>query len=201
MANKLYNFACDLDFGRAVGCKDVVGGLKKIFLVKYEEGFITKLGFNGSNVNQIDEIASTPDVVAFEFDLRTETSSSTVNINSDDATGTYFNEQILELTLQKIAARDLPLIDILGGGKFHAFALDNNDNCYLYGTLYGMTLTAGAMQTGTAKADLSGFTITLTGREPHTYILKASAGPGTANYPFDGLNPEDISITPGSYPL
>lgn len=200
MANKLYNFACDLDFGRKVGCKDVVGGLKKVFLVKWDESLYSKLGFNGTLPNQIDSITSTPDVEAFEFDLRTETSSSTVNVTSDDATGAYFNEQVLELTLQKINPKDLELLDILGGYKVQAFALDNNDNCFLYGTLFGMTLTAGTMQTGTAKADLSGFNITLTGREPHTYILKKSLGPGTTNYPFDGLDPENIDITVGLYP-
>tara|TARA_R100001463_G_scaffold120069_1_gene176045 strand:- start:302 stop:910 length:609 start_codon:yes stop_codon:yes gene_type:complete len=201
MANKLYNFACDINSGRKVGCKDVIGGIKSVFLFPYDDDLISKLTFDGSQTSVIDDITSSPVVATFRFDVRTETSSFTVNLNSDDANGTYFNEQVIELTLQKISPQDFPMIDILGGGRVQAFVLDNNDNTFLCGTLFGMTLTAGAMQTGTAKADLTGFTITLTGREPKTYILNRTAGPGTSNYPFDALTPdEQITQTPGTYP-
>ena len=201
MANKLYNFACDINAGRKIGCKDVVGGIKSVFLLPYDEDLISKLVFDGTFTSVIDDITSTPDVATFKFDVSTETSSFTNNINSADANGTYFNEQVIELTLQKIAAQDLQMIDILGGGRVQAFVLDNNDNTFLCGTLFGMTLTAGAMQTGTAKADLTGFTITLTGREPKTYMLNRTAGPGSSNYPFDALDPnENITQTAGTYP-
>ena len=201
MANKLYNFACDVNAGRKIGCKDVVGGIKSVFLLPYDEDLLNKLTFDGTLTSVIDDITSTPDVATFKFDVRTETSSFTVNINSDDANGTYFNEQVIELTLQKISAQDLPMIDILGGGRVQAFVLDNNDNTFLCGTIFGMTLTAGAMQTGTAKADLTGFTVTLTGREPKTYMLNKTAGVGSTNYPFDALTPNaQITQTAGTYP-
>ena len=201
MANKLYNFACDVNAGRKIGCKDVVGGIISVFLLPYDEDLLSKLTFDGTLTSVIDDITSSPDVATFKFDVRTETSSFTVNINSDDANGTYFNEQVIELTLQKISAQDLPMIDILGGGRVQAFVLENNGSRFLCGTLFGMTLTAGAMQTGTAKADLTGFTVTLTGREPKTYMLNKTAGVGTSNYPFDALTPnENITQTAGTYP-
>jgi hypothetical protein len=56
------------------------------------------------------------------------------------------------------------------------------------------------MSTGTAKADMSGFTLTFTGQETENYEVIQSAGVGTTNYPFDGLSPnENITITAGTY--
>jgi hypothetical protein len=199
MANKLYNFACDINAGRLVGCKDVIGGIKKVFLMPYDETLVNKLTPNGSDPNLIDDIAA---ITVFQYDLRTGTSSFTSNYTSDDANGTYFNEQVLELQLQKIATRDLASMDKLAQGRVQAFVTDANDNTFIMGTIFGCTLTAGAMQTGTAKGDLSGFTVTLTGQEQTTYILDASAGQGTAKYPFDGLDtPANITITTGTYPV
>ena len=198
MANKLYNFACDINAGRLVGCKDVIGGIKKVFLMPYDETLVSKFTINGSNRNLIDEITA---ITVFQFDLRTATSSYTSNYTSDDANGTFYMEQVLELQLQKIAPQDLPAMDKLAQGRVQAFVTDANDNTFVMGTIFGCTLTAGTMQTGTAKGDLSGFTATLTGQEEMTYILDASAGQGTANYPFDGLdNSGNITVTAGTYP-
>ena len=198
MANKLYNFACDINAGRLVGCKDVIGGIKKVFLMPYEETLVSKLTPNGSNAYLIDDITA---ITVFQFDLRTNTCSYTANINSDDANGTTYFEQVLELQLQKIAPTDFLSTTILAQGRVQAFVTDANDNTFLMGTIFGCSVTGGSLQTGTAKADLSGFTITLTAQEEHNYILDKSAGPGTAKYPFDGLTtPANITITGGTYP-
>ena len=102
MANKLYNFACDINAGRLVGCKDVIGGIKKVFLMPYDETLVSKLTTDGANRNLVTEIAS---ITVYQFDLRTNTSSFTNNYTSDDANGTYYNEQVLELQLQKIMSK------------------------------------------------------------------------------------------------
>jgi|TARA_R100000479_G_scaffold75127_2_gene36446 hypothetical protein len=198
MANKLYNFACDINAGRLVGCKDVIGGIKKVFLMPYDETLVSKLTTSGSNDYLIEEIAS---ITVYQFDLRTNTSSYTSNITSDDANGTTYFEQVLELQLQKIAPLDFPTITNLAQGRVQAFVTDANDNTFLMGTIFGCTVTGGSMQTGTAKADLSGFTITLTAQEEFNYILDKSAGQGTQYYPFDGLdNADNVTVTTGSYP-
>ena len=90
--------ACDITRGRLIDCKDTIGGLKAIFICK---------GYN-NNVEAVAIIATTEMTTAgfatwsgqsgsattvFKYDLVPNLSSMTVNINSDNATGTAFFEQ------------------------------------------------------------------------------------------------------------
>ena len=194
--NKLYKFACNVSEGRLVACKDVIGGISKIFLMTYDEAFLGDLTISS---NEITEIAAT---TVFQFDLRPNTASFNANFTSSDATGTTYYEQVLEVQLQKIVKEDIPNLDNILKGRCQVFILDGNDNVFLLGTRFGCSVTAGAMSTGTAKADLSGFTLTFTAQETENYIVKATAGVGTAKYPFDGIGtPANMTITAGTTPV
>lgn len=194
--NKLYKFACNVSEGRLVACKDVIGGISKIFLMTYDEAFLGDLTISS---NEITEIAAT---TVFQFDLRPNTASFNANFTSSDATGTTYYEQVLEVQLQKIVKEDIPNLDNILKGRCQVFILDGNDNVFLLGTRFGCSVTAGAMSTGTAKADLSGFTLTFTAQETENYIVKATAGVGTAKYPFDGIGtPANMTITVGTTPV
>tara|TARA_R110002020_G_scaffold201176_1_gene403709 strand:- start:23 stop:631 length:609 start_codon:yes stop_codon:yes gene_type:complete len=199
--NKKYNFACAVNDGRILDCKDAIGGIQTIYLNVYDADLLSKLSFGTSSlVNQITDITSTPDVATFKFDLRPNTSSYTATMTSDPVQGTTYYEQVLEVVLQKIHAEDLHHLDTILKGRVQAWVLDANDNVFLLGTRFGLDVTAGAMSTGTAKADMSGFTLTFTGQETENYEVIQSAGVGTTNYPFDGLSPnENITITAGTY--
>ena len=195
--NKFYRFGCDVSEGRLVACKDVIGGINKIFLMTYDNSFIGDLTIAS---NEITEIGAATTV--YQYDLRPNTASYNANFTSNDANGTTYYEQVLEVTLQKIVKQDIPNLDNILKGRCQVFVLDANDNLFLLGTRFGCSVTAGAMSTGTAKADLSGFTMTFTAQETENYIVKASAGVGTAKYPFDGIGtPANITITAGTTPV
>tara|TARA_R100000655_G_scaffold348_13_gene1463 strand:- start:2714 stop:3313 length:600 start_codon:yes stop_codon:yes gene_type:complete len=197
--NKFYKFACDVTAGRLLGCKDVIGGINKIFLQAYDEDLINGLQFG--SLALVNEIEDVPAITVFQYDLRQGTGSYTSNFTSDDATGTTYYEQVLEVTLQKIESEDLSQLDLILKGRCQVYVLDNNDNLFLLGTKYGCTVTAGAMSTGTAKGDLSGFTLTFTGQEQENFIFKPTAGVGTDKYPFDGVTTDaNVTITAGTYP-
>ena len=93
--------ACNLTRGLLVDCKDQIGGLKKIFFTQSYCGDIrASATFNGTNALQMDtagfanwDIYGGSTVNVFQYDLRPNLSSMTVNINSDPATGTTFFEQ------------------------------------------------------------------------------------------------------------
>ena len=195
MANKFYEFACNVSEGRLVACKDVIGGIRKIYLKTFDDAFLGDLTISS---NEITEIAAT---TVYQYDLRANTATYNSNFTSSDANGTTYYEQVLEVQLQKIVKQDLPNLDNILKGRCQVFILDANDNVFLMGTRFGCTVTAGAMSTGTAKADLSGFTLTFTAQETENYIVKATAGVGTAKYPFDGIDtPANITITAGTTP-
>ena len=196
MANKKYDFSCDLSSGRLVPCKDSIGGINKIYLLPYNETLFNKFTFSD---NEITEIGS---LTLFKYDLRANTSGYTSTFTTSDENGTSFYEQTLEAQLQKIVKEDLNALDILLKGRCQVFVLDANDNVFVMGTRFGCSVTAGAMTTGTGKADLSGFTLTFTAQETENYIVKKSSRkPAEASYPFDSITtPANITITSGTTP-
>ena len=196
--NKKYNFACAVNDGRLLDCKDAIGGIQTIYLAPYSADLLSGLLFGAASLeNEITEIGA---VTVYKFDLRPNTSSYTANMTSDPAQGTTYYEQVLEVVLQKIHAEDLHHLDVILKGRVQAFVLDANDNVFLLGTRFGLDVTAGAMSTGTAKADMSGFTLTFTGQETQNYEVIPSAGVGTDKYPFDAITtPANITIEVGTY--
>ena len=196
MANKFYEFGCDVSEGRLVPCRDSIGGIQKVYLMTYDEELFNKFTFSG---NEITEISA---ITIYKYDVRANTSGFTSTITGSDENGTTFYEQTLELQLQKIVKEDLANLDNIAKGRCQIFVLDANDNVFVLGTRFGCSVTAGAMSTGTAKGDLSGFTLTFTAQETENYIVKKSSGnPGATKYPFDNITtPANITITAGTTP-
>ena len=191
--------ACNLTRGLLVDCKDQIGGLKKIFFTEsYCSDIRASATFNGTNVLQMDtagfanwDIYGGSTVNVFQYDLRPNLSSVTVNINSDPATGTTFFEQTLSLTLQKLTVAQTNELKLISYNRSQIFVLDNNDNVFLLGMDNGCDISGGTAVTGAAKGDMSGFTLELRAEEKDPLIwLPATAGGGTAKYPFDGLSDE-----------
>ena len=71
---------------------------------------------------------------------------------------------------------------------------------FLLGIDNGCYITGGTVITGTAKGDLTGYTIEWGAEERNALVeLPASAGAATAKYPFDGLTDEaNLTITVGT---
>lgn len=200
MANKLYNFSCDVGDGRLVGCADAIGGVQKVYLMTYDEGLLSKFTFSADASKR--KIASiTANITVHQYDLRPNTASYNANITTSDENGTSFFEQVLEVALAHIEPKDLNYLNNLIQGRCQIFVLDANDNLFLMGAKFGCTVTGGAMSTGTAKADRNGFTLTFTAQEQVNYMT-ISAGAGTSGFPFDGITDHGtyISIDTGDYP-
>jgi hypothetical protein len=196
MANKLYNFACDVSEGRLVPCKDSIGGIQKVYFMTYDEGLFSKFTLSGSEITEITAIT------IYKYDLRANTSGYTSTFTTSDENGTTFYEQTLEVQLQKIVKEDLAHLDNITKGRCQVFVLDANDNVFVMGTRFGCSVTAGAMVTGTAKGDLSGFNLTISSQETENYIVKKSSGnPSASGYPFDNIStPGNVTITAGTTP-
>ena len=200
--------ACNLTRGLLVDCKDQIGGLKKIFFTQsYCSDIRASATFNGTNALQMDtagfanwDIYGGSTVNVFQYDLRPNLSSVTVNINSDPATGTTFFEQTLSLTLQKLTVAQTNELKLISYNRSQVFVLDNNDNVFLLGMDNGCDISGGTAVTGAAKGDMTGFTLELRAEEKDPLIwLPATAGGGTAKYPFDGLSDEaSLNIAVGT---
>ena len=191
--------ACNLTRGLLVDCKDQIGGLKKIFFTQsYCSDIRASATFNGTNALQMDtagfanwDIYGGSTVNVYQYDLRPNLSSMTVNVNSDPATGTTFFEQTLSITLQKLSVAQTNELKLISYNRSQVFVLDNNDNVFLLGMDNGCDVSGGTAVSGAAKGDMTGFTLELRAEEKDPMIwLPATAGGGTAKYPFDGLSDE-----------
>ena len=192
--------ACNLTRGLLVDCKDQIGGLKRIFFVNTYSADIRASGTFSDNVMTTAGFASWDIfggtyVNVFQYDLRPNLSSMTVNINSDPATGTTWFEQTLSLTLQKLSVAESNEIKLISYNRVQVFVQDNMDNVFLLGMDNGCDVSGGTAITGAAKGDLSGYTLELRAEEKDPMIwIKPTSGGGT-DYPFDQLSDADADLT------
>jgi len=152
--------ACDLTIGRAVPCKDVVGGIKSVYFVDF--GDFGAIAYDATNSDAIETIAGTP--TAFQYDVKGN-SSFTQNVNSSRENGTTFYEQVLELTFTKLDKQSHKELKLMAFGRPHVFVEDYNGNIFLMGLEFGAEITGGTIVTGAAMGDLSGYTLSLTAQE------------------------------------
>jgi hypothetical protein len=152
--------SCDLTLGRKEVCKDSVGGLNAVYFVNF--GDLGAITYDSTNTDVIDAIAGDPD--AFKYELK-GASTFTQNINSSREAGTTFFEQVLELTFKKLTPKDHKELKLLSFARPHVIVEDYNGNFFLAGLEHGCDVTGGTIVTGGAMADLSGYTLTLTGME------------------------------------
>ena len=179
--------SCNLSAGRAVPCKDVVGGIQKCFF----------LDFNslGSVTLTADEITDADGTFsAYEYDVKGG-SSLEQTITSSRETGTTFFEQVLTLNLTKLSKEDNVQIKLLAYGRPQVAVVDNNGNAFLMGLVHGADAAGGTISTGTAMGDLSGYTLTMTAQEalPANFIDGA-----TLANPFIGLASATETIVVGT---
>ena len=196
--------ACDITRGRLIDCKDAIGGLKAIYICKaFSNNISAEAIINTSEMTTAGFATwsgGSGSIEVFKYDLVQNLSSMTVNINSDNATGTAFFTQALSITLQKIDHDTTNELRLMAYSRSQVFVQDALDNVFLLGIDNGNFVTGGTVITGTAKGDLTGYTIEWGAEERNALIqLPASAGAATAKYPFDGLSDEaNLTITVGT---
>ena len=196
--------ACDLTRGRKIDCKDSIGGLKAIYICKaYSDNISATATINTTEMTTAGFASWSccgGTVEVFKYNLVANLSSLTVTTNSDNANGTLFFTQALSITLQKIDHDMTNELRLMGYSRAQIFVQDENDNVFLLGIDGGCHVSGGTVITGTAKGDLTGYTIEWSAEERNAVIqLPDSAGPATDKYPFDGLSDEaDLTITGGS---
>ena len=154
--------SCDLTSGRAWQCKEQTGGIVAVYFANF--GDLTGLSVTSGNIT-----TGLTGKTLYKYVLPEYTASLTENLNASPENGTIFYEQVLEMTLHKLRAGDRNEIKLLAKGRPHIIIEDNNGNKLLAGFQKGMDVTAGTAVTGAAGGDLSGYTLTFTGREVDSF--------------------------------
>lgn len=173
--------ACSLTLaGRGVGCKDALGGIKRIYVAEWVDGI-------WEDIASGEVSGSTAAITFYTYDMTRGSGSLNQTITSDLAAGTVFFDQVCSVTFNKAAAADITEISNLVKGRMAVLVEDNNGNWFVMGHLNGVEVSGGTAQTGTAAGDQNGFTLEFSAQE----VAPAPFLALTAGAPTD----TDITIT------
>jgi len=173
--------ACTLTLaGRGVGCKDALGGIKRIYVAEWVDGI-------WEDIASGEVAGSTAAITFYTYDMTRGSGSLNQTITSDLAAGTVFFDQVCSVTFNKAAAADITEISNLVKGRMAVLVEDNNGNWFVMGHQNGVEVSGGTAQTGTAAGDQNGFTLEFSAQE----VAPAPFLDLTAGAPTD----TDITIT------
>lgn len=151
---------CLLTQGFLLECNEGVGGVKEIFIANWET-FSAGVTFTGNIITAL------PDVVLYRYQPNRNTGGVTTTPTPNLENGTLYYVQAVELTLGKLDPDKKAELELLSKAKVAVFVRLYDDQIMMVGRTDGAFLTAGTYQSGKAKGDLNGYTLTLTAEEPN----------------------------------
>ena len=158
--------SCDISHGRLEPCKDVVGGLKNIYVLNY--GLYDETDITYSATVGLEDLITGISLPAlssiYKFELK-GTNSFETTITSSRENGTTFFEQVLSVQLKKQDAITHKQVKLLSYGRPNIIVETNAGQYFIAGLLRGMDVTAGTISNGTALGDMNGYSLTFTGQE------------------------------------
>ena len=165
--------ACELTTGRALDCKDAIGGVKAVYFCQLEDATIT------SSNGAITDLDLSP-AQLYKYNLVRGTASFTETITASAENGTVFYEPSVNIKLHKLSVGDANEIKLLAQNRLLLFvetnAVDANGKRQIWccGSENGMEMTTGTANSGVAFGDMSGYDLTFVGMETIPCLLYTS---------------------------
>jgi len=144
--------ACDITAGRVRPCKDSLGGNKLVYLFNAVEDPFTILAGEATAINVLV-------TEAFKYELEGDGNILDQSMPSDRNTFSKVNTQTITLVLKVPDAATNAEFNLLVAGFTQAVMVDRNGNHYAVGIDDFIDWTV-VPNTGGAKADLNGYTLT-----------------------------------------
>ena len=180
--------ACNLTRGRAINCKDQIGGLSAIF--------VTDFGGLGTITYSSDAISNmSGSFTIFKYDLNGQANTFTTTATSSRENGTTFFASTLSVTLPKLSKEENAELKLLAFGRPHIIAVDRNGNAFLLGTINGCSLESATLTSGAAQGDMSGYTMEFQSEEASAPDFINGA---TAANPLAGMSSATVTVTVGT---
>jgi hypothetical protein len=162
--------SCSLTTGYALGCRDSIGGINRI----YVQAFNPTGSVNTNNSGLVTGFTGYASGGFFEYDLTKATSSMTETVNANSENGTLFYTPEITFSINKLQVAVRNELRLLARNRVIVIVKDNNSRYWLLGADNGLEVSAGTAGTGTAFGDRNGFEMTLSGMESNPLLLIAS---------------------------
>jgi hypothetical protein len=182
--------ACVLSSGFLLDCNEGVGGVKEIFIAPWN-AFAAGVTQDGDGI--ITDFTVAAPVTVYRYQPNRNTGAVTITPTANLENGTLYFVQAVELTLGKLDNDKRKELENLSKAKVAVFVRLYDDQIMMAGTTDGCFLTAGTYQSGKAKGDLNGYTLTLTAEEPTQPLFLEPYTAGDT--PFSNFAP-DIVVSP-----
>jgi len=161
---------CALSQSFDLDCRDSVGGVKSCRFASLEDYLALSPVVSAG---AITSITGTP--TFFKYEQLKETSSLTETINGNSQNGTvYFTPEVV-VVLSKLDVTKRNEIKVLAQQRLVAIVEGNDGAYWVVGWQNGLELNAGTSATGTAFADLSGYSLTFSGMEAEQMLSISSS--------------------------
>ena len=158
--------SCALTTGFDLDCRDAVGGVKSVRLGSLEDYEAMAATVAAGAITGFGSAA----LEFFKYDQLKETSSLTETINGSSQNGTVYYTPEVVVVLSKLDVNKRNEIKLLAQQRLVAIVETNDGSYWIVGYENGLELNAGTSATGTAFADLSGFSLTLSGLESEPMV-------------------------------
>ena len=143
--------------GIGLGCKDNMGGIKEVYLIKIDD--ITKVEATEGQISTLT-LAESASFKTYKF--RKGTSQFTSTMTTDEAAGTLSVQTDLALQFSKMETSKRLEIMAMCMESMAAIVLDANGKYWFLGYDFPVTASAATGQTGTNFGDFGGYNVTLT---------------------------------------
>jgi hypothetical protein len=137
-------------------CLSNMGGVAAVYLANHAD--VASLTESNGAISEIN-MASSAVFKKYEFARNTASLTSNYAINAEN--GTRYVESDLVMVFNRMDTAKRLEITALAQGELVAVVVDNNGNRWYLGHDAPLVLNAGDGQTGTARADRNGYSVTL----------------------------------------
>lgn len=168
--------SCALTQGFSLDCKEAIGGIKSI-------RFATLSDYEGLDITATTgevKSAGSASTVFYKYELDKEESSFSDDPQRGSNRGTLFYMPTLTFILSKLDTAKRNEMQLLAKNRVVAIVetREATPSYWVLGAVNGLDFASGTGASGTAAADLNGYTMTFDGMEPDP-MLKVNPTSGT----------------------
>lgn len=168
--------------GRGLDCNRISGGIKFIYFAVYDQ--VTSIPTANGEITDLEMGSNS----LYRYTTPLGVASLTDTITGSRENGTIFYQPQVNIVLNRLTKEDQNQIKLLGQTKVIIFAQLNqtvtatgHDAIVCLGSVNGMELNAGTMDSGAAFGDRNGYTLTFDGLENQPFQFV----PDYTTNPFD----------------
>jgi|TARA_R100000081_G_scaffold25509_1_gene11311 hypothetical protein len=168
--------------GRGLDCNRISGGIKFIYFAVYDQ--VTSIPTANGEITDLEMGSNS----LYRYTMPLGVASLTDTITGSRENGTIFYTPTVNIILNRLTKEDQNQIKLLGQTKVIIFAQLNqtvtatgHDVIVCLGSVNGMELNGGTMDSGAAFGDRNGYTLTFDGLEQQPFQFV----PDYTTNPFD----------------